>query len=163
MVIFAKRKLIHLFERHFCRALTICSFIYYETADDYCVPSISDRDLLATLLQGGFLDTLQKLDIQQVWESNVHLFEHYLPNNVIQKLTIDECYRHFDFQTDFKRLFTCYAQLTDLRLTVCDLKPCELNSELANELRTRFQQLRSFKLDAAIRGSAWPLLQQMVT
>jgi hypothetical protein len=127
------------------------------------VPSISARDLLATLLQGGFLDTLQKLNIQQDWESNVHLFEQYLPNNAIQKLTIDECYRHVDFRKDFHRLFNCYAQLTDLELTVCDLKPCDLNSDLANELRARFQQIRSFKLDAVIRGSAWPLLQQMVT
>ncbi len=127
------------------------------------MPSISARDLLATLLQGGFLDTLQKLNIQQDWKSNVHLFEQYLPNSAIQKLTIDECYTHFDSRTEFKRLFDCYAQLTDLQLMVGDLKPFELSSDLANELRARFQQLRSFKLDAVIRGSAWSLLQQMVT
>jgi hypothetical protein len=93
----------------------------------------------------------------------VELFEKYLPNNVIRKLTVDESFTHFHFRTDFKRLFTCYSQLTDLHVTGGDLIPFEFNADEANELRTRFQQLQSFKLQADINRNAWPLLQQMVT
>ena len=46
-------------ERQLCRCLTIPCFIDHELSDHYYVLTISAKDLLATLLRGGYLDNFQ--------------------------------------------------------------------------------------------------------
>ena len=158
-----KRKLNPSSERQLCRCLAIPCFIDHELSVNYYELSISAQDLLATLLRGGYLANLQQLTIKNDWPSNVHLFEQYLPTNVIRKLIIDQFYQPIAFPSDVRRLFSCYPQVTELEMAPCNLTTCNLNPAVANALRTRFQQLQSFNLRACINRSAWPLLQQMVT
>ena len=61
-----------------------------EFLDDYyyITPSISQQHLLAKILQGGIINNLKQLTINEDFSAIVELFRCYLPNNRIQTLIV---------------------------------------------------------------------------
>ena len=136
-----------------------------EFLDDYyyITPSISQQHLLAKLLQGGIINNLKQLTINEDFSAIVELFRCYLPNNRIQTLIVYQKHMDFDLLTDVTRLFNSFKNVTDLRLSMSSLIPCEISLIDKQQEFSMFHKLEQFKLETTFMNGDWHLLQHMMT